>query len=89
MSVGVDIFPSDQVCGVVSRSAPIQAEVARLVMDVECVNNKKELYVGSGCERMMKAHSLEVDSGGLEKRLVEVGLDSRGIIGNSCKRGWA
>ena len=91
MSEDVDFYLSEGVCGAVLRSAPAKAEVARLVIDIECGTNLKEANVGLGCAREMKAHcipaQIEAEQSGSAKWSIEVASGSRGANGNIGKYG--
>ena len=91
MSGWVDLYSSDHVCGATFQSAPLQDEMARIVMDIENVNNLEESGAGSGHARKMKAHfspaQSKTEQGGSEQRVVEEVNGLRGTIGNSSKLG--
>ena len=92
VSEDVDFYLSEGVCGAVLRNAPTQAEVACLVMDIECGNNLEEANVGLGCAREMKAAhciptQVEAEQSGFAKWPIEVASGGRGAIGNTGKNG--
>jgi len=46
---------SDEVCGVAGFGNPIQVELTKLVMDLECGNNLKDIPGATGLERKKEA----------------------------------